>query len=250
MITDAWLPPEDRNFLRSATEAWDDPETRRMTLVMLRMIEAAKSRDIAKALGVSIFTYQYMELGREPLSRKLLVKAAIAMKVPHARLEWSLRVTDDMLVQIRDSWPKKWREVLEPLSAEERIARISSDRELHNWGLGELLCTQSLETEDPTEAVELAKLALLVMQKANLQEDFRRRLEGYAWGHVGHALRRHGDSGAAEQAFARAIELWTTGRGSGRTDRAHAARLAEIVPSFPPYEPVSRRRAAVSRRAS
>jgi transcriptional regulator with XRE-family HTH domain len=101
VIPDFWLPPEDRKFLRSAEEAWADPETRRMTLVTLRLTEEKKARDVARALGVSIFTYQDYELGRKPLSREHLEKAAAFMEVPFDWLDLSLRVTDTWLMQVR-----------------------------------------------------------------------------------------------------------------------------------------------------
>lgn len=245
MTSPTWHPPMDVKFLRSSIDAWNDPETRRMTLVVLRSIVGNwNRREIAKALGVSIFVYQRYELGREIVSRETLEKAAAAMEVLPARLEWTLRLTDDMLMKLRDSWPKKWREDLEPLSAEERRALVLTDRDLHNWGLGDLLCTKSLEAEEPAEAVELAELAVLVMQQVDLPKDSCRRFEAYAWGHLGHALRRRGDLASAEGASAKAIELWKTGKGSDRDDQARAEKLAAIVPSFPAPEPVSHPRSA------
>jgi hypothetical protein len=57
-------------------EAWRDPETRRMALVMARAVLGGSQREIAKALGVSIFVYYDLELGRKPLSVALTMEAS------------------------------------------------------------------------------------------------------------------------------------------------------------------------------
>jgi len=222
-------------------EAWDDANTRRMALTMVRATQGESSREVAKALGVSIFIYQDFELRRKPLSQEAFIKAMQFLQVPPERLVTVLLATHQYLLECADAWPKVWREQLEPLDFEARKALILADKDLHNWGLGDLLCDKSREAAEPNEAVRLAELALLTMEEARLAPDFQRRHRGYARGHLGHALQRCGDSAAAEAAFAQAIEEWMTGKGgSQKDDERQVEHLAAIVPGFPKTEALQR----------
>jgi transcriptional regulator with XRE-family HTH domain len=222
-------------------EAWSSPCTRQMTLVLLHKSRGWKGREIAKLLGVSPFGLSEIELGRRPLSREDLERVAAAKGISTTELNEVLLITHAMNLQLDSAWEEIWQESLAPLSPAARRARILEDEELHNGGLSELLCDKSRTTEDLDEAVALAELALLIAERLPHSEEFRLRLEGYAWGHLGHALKRRGNQAAGEAAFEECIKRWTSGQGFGRGDRTHAEHLAVIVPSFPPYEPPPRR---------
>ncbi len=216
-----------------------DPETRRMTLTMLRLTEGAAARKVAKAMGVSIFVFQDMTLGRVPMSEDAFLKAVDFMEVSQERLDFVMLLTHKMLADMADAWPKVWREQLEPLDFTAKRALILGDKDLQNTGLSELLCDKSLEAVDPAEAVQLAELALLIVDKIDSRTDFyrnpdyQRRHHGYARGHLGHALFRQGELAAAETAFAKAIEEWMPGiTGSKTLEKKHVERLASIVPGF------------------
>lgn len=219
-------------------DAWADPKTRRMALVMARAVLGGSQRDIAKALGVSIFVYHDLELGRKPLSEEVFIDAMLSMGATPEYVVKVLLSTRKLLLDLADGWPKVWREQLEPLDFEARKALILADKELQNRGLGELLCDKSQEASDPDEAVRLAELALLTMEASRLIPAYKQQCCGYARGHLGHALLRRGDSEAAEAAFALAIEEWMALVRSGSRDRdeREVERLASIVPGFPKDE--------------
>jgi transcriptional regulator with XRE-family HTH domain len=217
-------------------EAWADPNTRRMTLGAVREVHGESSRKLAKALGMSIFHYQDIELGRRPLSEEGFIKAMQYLGVTPEYLAKALLAMHQLLMEVADGWPKVWREQLEPLDFDTRRDLILADKDLQNSGLGNLLCDKSLEVADPEEAVRLAGLALLTMEASGQLPEYKRRLCGYARGHLGHALLRRGDSESAEVAFALAIEEWMTGKGGPPDDERQVERLASIVPGFPKAE--------------
>ena len=205
-------------------EAWADPKTRRMALGMARVVLGGSRRDIAKALGVSIFVYYDLELGRKPLSEEAFIDAMLFMGATPEYIVKALLATRKLILDLADGWPKVWREKLEPLDFEARRALILADKELQNCGLGDLLCDKSQEASDPEEAVRLAELALLTMETSRLIPAYKQQRCGYARGHLGHALLRRGDSAAAEAAFALAIEEWmvliSQRRGASKPKRA------------------------------
>jgi transcriptional regulator with XRE-family HTH domain len=223
--------------LAKLDEAFGDPNTRRMTLSILRAREGESSRKLAKALGVSIFHYQEIEIGRRPLSEEAFLQGMQALGITPEYLAQALLAVHQFVLDLADSWPKVWRERLEPLDFETRRDLVLADKGLHNWGLGELLCEKSLEAVDPEEAVHLAELALLAIDASILPPKSKQHLIGYARGHQGHALLRRGDSKEAEAAFALAVEEWMTREGGPwPEDARQIGRLASIVPGFPKDE--------------
>lgn len=218
-------------------EAFADPKTRRMALGMMRDLRGESRRKVAKALGVSIFHYQNMELGRRPLSEEAFLRGALFLGASLEYLVKVLLAMHQFIQEMADVWPQTWREQLAPLDAEERRALILADEELQSGGLGDLLCDMSREESDPVEAYRLADLALFTMQLSRLHPEYKRHRCGYAWGHLGHALLRLGDSAAAEAAFALAIEEWMSWVRDGRRAEEHEVEhLAAIVPGFPRAE--------------
>lgn len=223
-------------------EAWRHPKVPRMTLVMLAATRDWDRRELARILGISPIQYNKAQLGQHPLGRVDVEKIAAAKELSLVELQQVVLITHATMIGLDTGWEMKWQESLEPLSPRERRTKVVEDKSLQSWGLGELVCTKSLEAGDPDEAVTLAELALLILEKQKLGARFQRRRQGYAWGHLGHALERRGDHAAAETAYAECIELWTTGEGiMEREDWKQAERLASIVPSFPPYMPQARR---------
>lgn len=222
-------------------EAWRYPNVPRMTLVMLGSRRGWNPRDLARILGISPVQYNLLLLGRHPVSREEVAKIAAAKKVPLVRLQQVLLITHAMMIGLDTAWETTWQETLAPLSPRQRREKVLADKDLQNWGLGDLLCDKCLAAGDADEAVTLAELALLIAEHLkNHREEHRRRHQAYAWGHLGHALQCRGDSAAAETAFAECLELWTSREGVEPEDRPHAERLVSIVPSFPPYVPPPR----------
>lgn len=218
-------------------EAWADPNTRRMTLSIVRSLRRESSRKLAKALGVSIFHYQEIEIGLRPLSQEAFLRGMQCLGVSPDYIVKALLANHQFLLEFADIWLMIWREQLEPLDFEGRRDLILADKELQNCGLGDLLCDKSREAADPEEAVQLAELALLAMETSGQLPEFKRRDCGYARGHLGHALLCRGDSESAEAAFTQAIEEWMTGKGGPQQeDERQVERLASIVPGFPKAE--------------
>ena len=65
--------------------------------------------------------------------------------------------------------------------------------------------------DHPRESLELAELARLIAELTPGEETWRSRLQGFAWAHVSKARRACGDPSGAEEAFARARQLWEAG---------------------------------------
>ena len=99
-----------------------------------------------------------------------------------------------------------------PASRRRRLIELSL-RAGRSWALAERLCEASLRmtAEEPEEALELADLALFIAGQVPGEEGWRSRVEGYCWAHVAHARRATGDLAGADEAFARALDLWQAG---------------------------------------
>jgi tetratricopeptide (TPR) repeat protein/transcriptional regulator with XRE-family HTH domain len=63
----------------------------------------------------------------------------------------------------------------------------------------------------PEEALELADLALSIAERSAGPESWRSRLTGFCWAHVANARRVANDHAGADEAFARAWDLWRAG---------------------------------------
>jgi transcriptional regulator with XRE-family HTH domain len=103
-----------------------------------------------------------------------------------------------------------------PASRRRRLIELS----LHaarSWALAERLCEASLRTAagEPEEALELANLALSIAGQVPGEEGWRSRVEGYCRAHIANALRAAGDLAGADEAFARAWDLWRAGAAAG-----------------------------------
>jgi tetratricopeptide (TPR) repeat protein len=96
---------------------------------------------------------------------------------------------------------------------EARRALVREAAEFQDAGLCELLCEESLRAagDSAEAALRLAELAVLAAERVPGTPGWRRRCEGYAEFHVANARRVPGDFLAAEEALARAAELWQAG---------------------------------------
>jgi len=106
--------------------------------------------------------------------------------------------------------------LLVPLPAEERSRIITDFPVFHRWALARRFCAASLKAaaDKPEKALELARLALVIAEKAPEEERCRSRLQGWCWAHLSNALRVATDFDGADKAFARAWQLWRAGEPS------------------------------------
>ncbi len=91
-----------------------------------------------------------------------------------------------------------------------KLRQAPADRQ---WALCETLCLESqrLCAEDPVRAAAVAELALDVAERMEGEKTWRAKLRGFAWAHVGNALRAQRDLEAAEKAFRSADRFWKAG---------------------------------------
>lgn len=98
----------------------------------------------------------------------------------------------------------------------ERSALVVAFPDYRNWALAVRLCEESLRqtVNRPTEALGLAELAVSVAERVPTEKGWCSRLKGYCWAHVANARRVANDLLGADEAFARAWDLWRAGAGS------------------------------------
>ena len=100
-------------------------------------------------------------------------------------------------------------------NAAQRKALVEETEEYRGWALCERVAAESLAAAagDPRQALELAGLACRIAELAAGAEEWRRRLQGYAWAHLSQARQACGDQPGAVEARERAAELWSSGGG-------------------------------------
>ncbi len=105
-------------------------------------------------------------------------------------------------------------ERLRGMPSDEQAARLSDAPAELQWAVCETLCleTHRLCADDPIQGRAVAELALSAADRAEGDDAWRARLRGFAWAHIGNAIRVQGDLPAAERAFVSAEELWKDGR--------------------------------------
>lgn len=114
-----------------------------------------------------------------------------------------------------------------------RRALIREDERLHTLGLCELLEARCRESwlEDPDEAVENAKLAVLIAQKLSPEAYGARRVEdarALAWVHLGTSFRLASESLVAEGAEPADQDAYPTGAIGASVLRDGAGRLRTV----------------------
>ncbi len=120
---------------------------------------------------------------------------------------WNERATKD-----RERATALWAR-LKKYSVEERRILVEGATDYHEWALSVLLCRESERAarHSPIEALALAELALLVAEHLPGPERWRFRVMGQAWLFIGNAKRVANDFSAADQAFTRGWQFWSTG---------------------------------------
>ncbi|HEY2291177.1 MAG TPA: helix-turn-helix transcriptional regulator [Thermoanaerobaculia bacterium] len=137
----------------------------------------------------------------------------------------------DRAVRERDDAQGLWERLRKQKAAEIR-ALLDQRQDLRTWALCELLCHRSVEAaRDRAErAVELAELALWIAERISGEETWCRRVQGFAWAHLGNARRVHGDLSGADQAFRKARKLWK--RGSDPLNLLARTRILDLEATF------------------
>ncbi len=120
------------------------------------------------------------------------------------------------LARSRSQAPALW-EQLRAYPFEKQCGLIEDIGLYVTWGLCELLARESrtVGLEDPSKAVEMAKLAVLIARRLQpgepAEEEWLDELCAYAWAYLGNALRVLGELLTAEEAFGEADRLWERG---------------------------------------
>jgi tetratricopeptide (TPR) repeat protein len=99
----------------------------------------------------------------------------------------------------------------------ERRKLVERGLKFRTWALCERVARESiaLAPNQPRQALELAKLALLIAELLTGDALLRAQAQGYAWAHVGNGRRVCDDLPAADVAMARAWTLWEAGAAGG-----------------------------------
>jgi transcriptional regulator with XRE-family HTH domain len=163
-------------------------------------------------------------LGRAPLESAGDYRAAarrqseaLAVRVGNlatdfARSSLSLLTVEGEAIHARQSAESLW-ERLKARPPASRRSFVEHGRKFRTWALCERVATESIRKagNHPTEALELAELALLIAERIPGEKAWSLRLQGYAWAHVSNARRVCNDLPGAEEAIFRAWNLWEAG---------------------------------------
>ena len=223
------------------------PEDVKIAIGVLRLLRGWTQEEMAKAAGVHKSLLSLYEQGKTVPTPKTLSRLMAAVKLPLSAFESILHLvrlirywaggSDEATADLATSLARVVgttvqvavaREVAALLVSADRAASLSEGDSAETeelWGvleasslerrqmlvrevpdfqtvkLCERLCAESereLAAADAGRSLELAVLALEVGA----------RLQGYAWAHIGGARRAAGDLSGAEEAFARARDLW------------------------------------------
>lgn len=220
-------------------------------LTILRVLQGWAQKDLAAALGCGPSLLCDYESGRKPLSRRRLEEIAARMEVTPAAIDDLLaflrdfrpclgaaeeetrrsalvdrfagaakgyanamlalsdeRLAEDARREARDLWEKLARH-----SPARRRTLVEGTLRYQSWALAELVCEKSLAAaaDRADRALELAELAVRIADLAPGHAAWCRRIQGYAWAHLGNARRVAGNLPSAEEAFGRARSLWEAG---------------------------------------
>ncbi|HKI03231.1 MAG TPA: helix-turn-helix transcriptional regulator [Thermoanaerobaculia bacterium] len=102
---------------------------------------------------------------------------------------------------------------LKTATRQERRDLVTFLPEFQSWALAVRVCEASVRAaaDKPEAALELADLALRIAEQVLGEEGWRCRVKGYVWAHVANARRVANDFAGADEAFARAWDLWRAG---------------------------------------
>ncbi len=119
---------------------------------------------------------------------------------------------EGMARQAREEARNLWAR-LEAWEPDQRLPLVEESTEFRSWALCELVAAKSIEAapSSPSEALELASLALRIAELCPYEERLRQRTEGYAWFHVANARRVTNDLRGSDAALSKASKLWEAG---------------------------------------
>jgi transcriptional regulator with XRE-family HTH domain len=177
-----------------------DPEEMEMALLPTRSLRPAEEAP-GPPLGPTAEEQERIER---------TVARVIRRSADVAREELTRSLRDAAIQRDRERAEAFWQR-LKTYPPDEQRFLVQNGRSLRTWALAEKLCAESerAAAADAARALELADLALGIASQVGGAEGWRSRLQGYAWAFVGNARRVANDLPAAEQAFARAWELWS-----------------------------------------
>jgi len=114
-----------------------------------------------------------------------------------------------------------------------RMVLIGVSAEFRYWALCERLGLESLKLarHTPDRGLELAELVLALVRRIRGDQNWRRRLRGFALACLGHAHLAHGDRSRAEEALAQGRRFWEAGAASG-TEILDEAPLRTLAASL------------------
>lgn len=157
-------------------------------------------------------------------------KAAIVAGIETADLiqtRLTRRVQSERAKKAHEQAAALW-ERLKGYSTNERRVLVEGATDYHEWALCVRLCRESerAATRSPAEALALAELALLVAQNLSGPERWRLRFVGQSWLFIGNAKRVANELVAADHAFTRGWQFWSTGEdSSGLLDEGYLLDL-------------------------
>src|SRR5688500_636738 len=82
------------------------------------------------------------------------------------------------------------------------------------------------------EALELADLALSIAERVPGETNWRSRVQGYCWAHIANARRVANDHAGADEALARAWDLWRVGAAHSDPELLAEWRLLDLEASL------------------
>jgi DNA-binding XRE family transcriptional regulator len=125
------------------------------------------------------------------------------------------RLREERIRRDRHEAEKRGKLLLRLKTPQERRDRIEDAEDYQTWALVEWLAHQSIRAaaDDPARAVEVADLALFTVPFVPGPEARRKRLEGYARGHLGNALRVRNELERSDAEIGFAWEAWRAGAG-------------------------------------
>lgn len=173
-------------------------------------------------------------LGLDEEERRQIARAALEVAQGAVEAAVSALVRD-----VRETRARRAREAAEGLwvrlksvPAQQRRRMVEDDKNYQTWAFCERLCAESerAAAHDVGRAKDLADLALRVAHLVP-DEGWRARLQGYAWAHVGNALRVASDLPGAGEALLKAREFWSKGA-EGSALPLEESRLLDLTASL------------------
>ncbi len=192
------------------------------TLAYLRQTDAAAAAGVA---GAAVDA-------RQAIDDLALVLGTEWGELHRVQLERSVRLTEALVERhaARLLFPRL-RAYATPA---EREAVVREQKAFQTWAVSELACSESIEAaaHDADEALDWARLAVLIAELATGDEAFLARSRGYALFHLGNATRVKGRLPEADVEFQRAKSLWEAGEAGDPEKLLDEARVLGMEASL------------------